>query len=164
MNKHKFTKFCAFSRPRHFQCGAAVVELAIVIVLMTLLAAGIFEFSRAFWYYNALDKGTRDAARYLSALPTSIVNNSSSLSTAVAAAKQRVVDTASSANLNPALGTGDVSVTWDCGACAGGKPDYVTVAVSYSVTIGATLPFIGVTNTSYGPVTLTPHTTMQYMN
>jgi len=42
--------------------GAAVVEFAIVLTLMLLITAGIFEFGRAFEYYDALAKATRDGA------------------------------------------------------------------------------------------------------
>jgi Flp pilus assembly protein TadG len=49
------------------QRGAAVVEFAIVLPLLLLIAFGIFEFGRAIYVYNTLVKATRDAARYYAA-------------------------------------------------------------------------------------------------
>jgi Flp pilus assembly protein TadG len=46
--------------------GAAMVEFAIVVVPLLLLALGVAEFGRAIYQYEALTKATRDAARYLS--------------------------------------------------------------------------------------------------
>lgn len=46
--------------------GAAMVEFAIVVVPLLLLALGVAEFGRALYQYEALTKSTRDAARYLS--------------------------------------------------------------------------------------------------
>ena len=46
--------------------GAAVVEFAIVLVPLILLACGVAEFGRAIHQYEVLTKATRDAARFLS--------------------------------------------------------------------------------------------------
>ncbi|MBI3284992.1 MAG: pilus assembly protein [Burkholderiales bacterium] len=153
------------------QRGAAVVELAIVLVLLTLLAAGIFEFSRAFWYYNALDKATRDPARYLSALTAAEFSNSASLSAAITLAKTMAVNASCGAGMklpdgSCALTTANVEVTCDGSACSSSsKPDHVTVRIiNYSVKIGANLPFVGVVGDNYGDVSLHPSTSMQYMN
>ena len=60
------------------QRGVAAVELGLVFIPLALLAFGITEFGRAVHQYNALDKATRDATRYLSAQgagdPTDISN------------------------------------------------------------------------------------------
>lgn len=53
---------------RKTQRGAAAVELGILILPLMMIAFGITEFGRAFFQYNALLKGTRDAARFLSAV------------------------------------------------------------------------------------------------
>lgn len=47
-------------------CGIALVELAIVLVVLLTIAFGITEFGRAIYQYNTLAKAARDAARYLS--------------------------------------------------------------------------------------------------
>ena len=46
--------------------GAAMVEFAIVVAPLLLLALGVAEFGRALYQYEALTKSTRDAARFLS--------------------------------------------------------------------------------------------------
>ena len=145
--------------------GAAVVEFAIVLSLMLLITAGIFEFARAFQYYDALAKATRDGARLMSAAPKATIN-----SVAVSNAQALVVAAANAANLNPLLTTADVVVTClDAVSapvpCADGTaPTDVEVSISgYSITIGGVMPFVSGT-TSYTGVPLAPHTTMRYMN
>jgi Flp pilus assembly protein TadG len=140
--------------------GAAIVEFAIVLSLMLLITAGIFEFGRAFQYYDALAKATRDAARYMSAAPKATIN-----SVAVGNAQALVVAAANAANLNPLLTTAEVVVTCTPAACADGTaPTDVEVSISgYSINIGGVMPFVSGT-TSYSGVPLAPHTTMRYMN
>jgi Flp pilus assembly protein TadG len=46
--------------------GAAIVELAIVLVPLILLVCGVAEFGCAIYQYDTLTKATRDAARFLS--------------------------------------------------------------------------------------------------
>jgi len=51
--------------------GSAAVEFAIVLIPLVLLVAGVAEYGRAIYQYEALTKSTRAAARYLSEyLPT----------------------------------------------------------------------------------------------
>ena len=145
--------------------GAAAVEFAIVLTLMLLIVAGIFEFGRAFQYYDALAKATRDGARYMSGAPKATIS-----SVAVSNAQGLVVTAANAANLKPQLTTADVVVTClNAGgaavACADGTaPANVEVSISgYTITIGGVMPFVTGT-TSYTGVPLGPHTTMRYMN
>lgn len=46
--------------------GVAAVEFALLLVPMMLLAFGVVEYGRALYQYNAVAKGSRDAARLLS--------------------------------------------------------------------------------------------------
>jgi len=140
--------------------GAAAVEFAIVLTLMLLITAGIFEFGRAFQYYDALAKATRNGARLMSAAPKATIS-----SVAVNDAKALVVATANAANLKPQLANADVVVTCTPAACADGTaPTDVEVSISgYTITIGGVMPFVSGT-TSYTGVPLAPHTTMRYMN
>ena len=140
--------------------GAAIVEFALVLTLMLLITAGIFEFARAFQYYDALAKSTRDAARYMSVAPKATIS-----SVAVGNAKDLVVTAANAANLSPILTTAEVVVTCTPAACADGTaPTDVEVSISgYSINIGGVMPFVSGT-TSYTGVALAPHTTMRYMN
>jgi len=140
--------------------GAAIVEFALVLTIMLLITAGIFEFGRAFQYYDALAKATRDGARYMSNAPKATIS-----SVAVSNAKNLVVTEANAANLSPILTTADVVVTCTPAACADNTaPTDVEVTISgYSINIGGVMPFVSGT-ISYNGVTLAPHTTMRYMN
>lgn len=51
--------------PRH-QGGAVLVELALLLGPLLVLAFGITEFGRAMYQYNAIAKAVRDSARHLS--------------------------------------------------------------------------------------------------
>jgi Flp pilus assembly protein TadG len=105
--------------------GAAIVEFAIVLSLMLLITAGIFEFSRAFQYYDALAKATRDGARYMSAAPKATIS-----SVAVNDAKNLVVTAANAANIKPVLANADVVVTCTPAACADGTQRCIVASIA----------------------------------
>lgn len=156
---------CHYDRQR----GVAAVELAFVLIFLLLLVAGIIEFGRAFWYYDALTKATRDGARLLSMAERDAFTGT------IDTARNRVVAAANTANLQPALDSGNVVVTClnkdfisiacDSGANA---PDNIRVAISrYSIDIGGIFPFLSPTGgdpTKYSGVALAPQTTMRFMN
>lgn len=50
---------------RRGQRGFAMVELALVLVPLILLLSGVAELGRAFYTYNLLAQGVRNATRYL---------------------------------------------------------------------------------------------------
>jgi len=52
--------------PNHRECGAALIELALIMPLLLLLTFITTEFGRAMYEYNSVVKATRDAVRYLS--------------------------------------------------------------------------------------------------
>ncbi len=54
------------ARPSSLQRGVALVEFALILPLLILLALIATEFGRALYQYNTLAKSVRDAARYLS--------------------------------------------------------------------------------------------------
>lgn len=167
-----FFSHCRYARRIATSCqrGAAAVELAIVLAVLLLLAAGIIEFGRAYWYYNALDRATRDAARYLSALPATTMTSSTNIAAAVTTAQNLAVsavsDASYGAHISPAITTSNVNVACDAGACNGTKPANVTVSITgFSITLGAWFPFvIGPSGGKYAAFNLSPHTTMRYMN
>lgn len=51
---------------KHRQAGVALVEFALVLPLLLLLAFIATEYGRALYQYNALTKSVRDAVRFLS--------------------------------------------------------------------------------------------------
>lgn len=155
---------------REKQNGAVAVEFGIVLVFLILIVAGIVEFGRAFWYYDALSKATRDGARMLSLADRATFSTGSFIGDA----KSRVVQNANAANLNPLLTSAEVSVTcldasFSTIGCGSGvsAPANIRVAISgYTINIGGLIPFLSPTGgaaTTYTGVALAPHTTMRYM-
>ena len=59
--------------PRFFKAreGAALVEFTLVAPLLILLMCGMAEFSNAMRQYHVMEKGVRDAGRYLARVPMS---------------------------------------------------------------------------------------------
>lgn len=140
------------------QQGAAVIEFALLLVLLLMFVAGVIEFGRAFWYYDALTKATRDGARYLSNTRASALV---ALDTATQdAAKQMVVSTATQAQV-PSFTSADVTVSCEPNC---DTPVYVTVAINaYPLTIGGWIPiFLPIGSTTWS-TTLSPSTAMRYM-
>lgn len=153
------------------QRGVAAVELAFVIIFLLLLTAGIVEFGRAFWYYDALTKATRDGARMLSVADRDTFSTGSFIGDA----SNRVVQAANAANVKPALSTSNISVTcldddFDAVGCGSGTdaPANVRVAITgYTIDIGGMFPFLSPTggaSKKYSGVALAPQTTMRFMN
>lgn len=58
---------------KHDPKGVAMYEFALTLPILVLLFAGCWEFARGLWAYESLNKGVRDAARYLARVddPTS---------------------------------------------------------------------------------------------
>lgn len=149
------------------QRGAAVVEFALILTLLISLLAGIFEFGRAFWYYDALTKATRDGARLMS-----VSDKATIASAGVQATKNAVVFAVADPDKGagvPDFTTANVDVTclnaaFDPGpACTDGTaPGGVRVQINYPMTIGQFIPFLVGASSSYS-ATLAPHTAMRYM-
>jgi len=145
---------------RRPQSGVAAVEFALVIILLLIIVAGVIEFGRAFWYYDALTKATRDGARFMTEASTANIGGS------VTAAEDLVIDAANAANV-PGFDRNNVEVTCDGAACTNGAaPEVVQVEITgYQVTIGGWIPIFlptggGVTSFTSA---LAPATTMRYM-
>lgn len=157
------------------QKGAAAVEFALVIVILLLILAGIIEFGRAFWYYDALTKATRDGARFMTTVAKGNIGTAAAAPANIPpytsgnplTVRSIVVNAANAANVSPVLTPGNVSVScqdavFQTVSCQDGTaPVNVKVAITgYSVTIGE---WIGFVLPSGGGATFTPHTTMRYM-
>ena len=110
--------------------GAAAVEFALVLPLLLLLVLGVIEFSRVYNVQISLSNAAREGARTMA-----IHNDPARAKTAASLAAPSV---------NPALTTGDVTVS--PAACAAGSA--VTVTIDYEVDLltgyfGVTLPLTG---------------------
>lgn len=139
--------------------GVAAVEMALVLIPLLLIIAGIVEFGRTLWYYNALTKAARDGARMMSMAPEATIKTDSIYG--AVAAQALVLNTAISANVPNASTNLTTTVACDNAPCVNGNaPEYVMVSVSYDVHIGDWFPFIG--NDGWD-VTFEPMTTMRYM-
>ncbi|MDO8775847.1 MAG: pilus assembly protein [Burkholderiaceae bacterium] len=152
------------------QQGGVVVEFALILTLLISLIAGIFEFGRAFWYYDALTKATRDGARLMSVTDKATLNTA--VTGGIALTKSQVAfavaDTVSGAGV-PDFTTDNVEVTclnatYDDATCTDGTaPGGVRVQiVGYTLTIGQFIPFLLGASSSY-TAALSPHTTMRWM-
>ena len=146
------------------QHGGAAVELALVLLVLATMMAGIFEFGRVFWYYNALTKATRDGARMMSISPKATI-----ASVAVGNAKTLVVNSVIAANV-PSFGAANVTVTCltaalAVGTCTDGTaPGGVRVQITgYTITIGLFSPFYVPGSSTSVTANPSPHTTMVYM-
>lgn len=138
--------------------GVAAVEFALLIVFLLAVVTGIIEFGKAFWYYDALVKSTRDGARFLSLSRVSpTVGIDSAL---ITQAKDQMVTAVTAANV-PSFTSADISVSCDPNCTT---PDHVTVSISaYPITIGGWIPVFVPTGTTTWSSTLSPYTTMRYM-
>lgn len=149
-----------FNSIPHKQHGVAAVEFALVIIPLLLIVAGIVEFGRTFWYYNALAKSTRDAARYVSVTrvsPAVGVND-----TVKANAREMVRVAVTSARVPNFNKDNNVDVLCEPADCV--TPVYVTVRIkNYTVPIGGWIPIIFYTGTAAWVARPSPYTTMRYM-
>lgn len=145
------------------QHGGAAVEFALILALLISILAGIFEFGRAFWYYDALTKATRDGARLMS-----VTDKATILTPGVTDAQTLVANAVTDAGV-PNFTVDNVEVTclndtFDDAVCTDNTaPGGVRVQIiDYSMTIGQFIPFLLGGSSSY-TATLSPHTTMRYM-
>ena len=152
-----------FHAPPSLQHGSLIVEFALVLALMITLMAGIVEFGRTFWYYDARSKATRNAARTLS-----VSNPATVASVAVGIARTEVSTAAASAGI-PTFSTANVAVTCldssmnTVNCIDGTSPAGVRVSVTgYSLFLGSMIPFLVGANATY-TVNLAPATTMPFM-
>lgn len=152
------------------QRGAAAVELAIVIIVMLFIVAGIIEFGRAFWYADALTKATRDGARLMSTWDVADIANgvtkaqnlvSAGANDAKVSPSPNVVvecDYSPPASLTPSFIPSYVTCS------SGTKPTIVKVRIDgFEVNVGAWVPFIKIYGSNFGNIPLAPNTTMRYM-
>ncbi len=153
------------------QRGVAAVEFALLIITLLIIVAGIIEFGRTFWYYDALTKATRDGARFLSEVAVDEVGTVAGATTApdCSATHDRtprgIVYCAAVAANVPAFDINDIDVLCDEVACRDDvRPEYVRVAINgYPVTIGGWIPVILPGGATTWDVAVSPSTAMRYM-
>lgn len=146
------------------QRGVAAVELAFILPILLIMLSGIVEYGRALWYYDALAKGARDAARYLS---TRQIGDLSAETSATSTTRAIVADTASQAGVTGFNRFTHLTVSCAPTSCdSAASVTTVTVAVSYPFEIGGWIPLFR-PGSSDAPstftATLVPHVTMRYM-
>jgi Flp pilus assembly protein TadG len=115
-----------FSRER----GQSMTELALILVFILLLLAGVVDLGRAFFTYMALREAAQEGALYGSTNPTDDAN----IETRARNASNLLQDLSSDPNADTS-----VTVTITGGACTGNA---ITVTVSYD-NFPITMPFIG---------------------
>jgi Flp pilus assembly protein TadG len=139
------------SNSKNLQRGVAVVEFAIVIIPLLLITAGIVEFGRVFWYYDALSKATRDGSRYLSKSTLLDMDETKNIVN-YAVSQAKVPNFDKDKNIS-------ITCTPDCA-----NPTFVNVSIiNYSVSVGEWIPFVTSSGVRIFTVSLTPSTTMRYI-
>lgn len=144
--------------------GVAAIELALLLIPLLLIVAGVIEFGRTFWYYDALTKATRDGVRLMSMADKNTITGTKS------EAEELVVAAANNAMVSPPLETENVTVeclnaSYAAQACIdGAAPANVRVTiVNFNVTIGDWIPFVTSNGAPPWGTTLSPSTTMRYL-
>lgn len=164
MNSRLF--FIKFDDSGKFQRGVAAVEFAIIIIPMLLIVAGLIEFGRTLWYYDALSKATRDGARLMATA------DRDAILAAKAQAENFIVMAVNDANVSPTINSSDnvliecLDSSYGVQNCTNGiAPSHVRATiVDFRVNIGEWIPFLtqeGVA--SWNGVVLSPSTTMRYL-
>ncbi len=135
------------------QRGQSLVELAVILVILLLLVAGIVDLGRAFFAYIALRDAAQEGAVYGSICPTdtpAIINR-------VRSSSSTPIDLTDGAHVQVqcffVVGGSDI-------ACGGSSPtagNGVKVRVTYN-NFPVTMPFMG---TILGTQTLTLHAEVQ---
>lgn len=156
--------------------GAAAVEFALVLPVLLLVVAGAVEFGRAFWFYDALSKATRDATRYISIANCFSGESASDCNTRIGGmigeAKNIVTRAATGAGVTNFSPTNvDVRCVTSAGvssACLTGSnvlgASYVSVAViNYGIRLGEWLPLNYSGGAAGYDLGIYPYTTMRYM-
>lgn len=148
--------------------GAAVIEFALVLILLLMILAAAIEFGRVFWYYTALTKASRDGARQMSVLQSfANIGNVRTLVVSEANAARVAQDGAVSVLTNANVAADCLNDAFGVIACDDDNPPvHVRVSiVGFNVALGGWIPLlsnIGESD-SFGVVTLNPQTTMRYM-
>jgi TadE-like protein len=127
--------------------GQSLVELALVVPILMLIAFGVIEFGRAYYQYNTLTKAVRDGARYMS---YHIYNSTEEGNCAKLVVYGNSVGTGSP--ILPGLTTAKIQMLSSGGTTPYSElnpPKYVTVRVD-AYPFSPVIPFINL-NASFSP-------------
>lgn len=146
-------------RSRKHQCGAAAVELALILPILVTLLTVPFFYARCFWHYTAAQKAAQDAARFMSTVPVAEMRSKK-----LASAAQKVAEDIASreiAELAPGKPFDPPQITCDglaCGNSTGKIPNKVRAYVSF----GMADTTFGVIDTGRYGLLITADVTMRY--
>lgn len=141
------------------QRGAAAVEAAIVMFMLTSLLTFPIFFARVLWHYTVAQKAAQDAARYLSTVSASEMK--SPLLAQEAAKIASKIATDEIAELAPGKPIQSPSINcgaFRCGSQAGVVPESVRVMITF----GVFDTFFGVVDTGRYGWTITADVTLSY--
>jgi Flp pilus assembly protein TadG len=130
-------------RRRRSERGAELIELAIVLPILLLILAGIFDFGFLFQRWEALTNAAREGAR-LGTLPTYTTSD----------VQARVTSYLTASGMTPALATINVAYSNQAVSVGGPTISVVTVTVTYPAGMGSLGVIAGMVGGSQGPITL----------
>jgi Flp pilus assembly protein TadG len=150
-------------RLRRENSGAALVEFTILAPLLLSLMCGLAEFGQLLRQYHVMEKGVRDAARYLAAVPvnpacTGVTDPAGYTWANAKAEAQNLAVFGSTTGTTPLVRTwtSTATVTVDDGTClANPRPNGLPLA---KITVTASAPYAGIGMLGYlgfGAPTLT---------
>lgn len=156
------------------QRGIAAVELALILPFIFILMFAMLQFGRVVWQYNAVQKATRDAARFLALMPATDLENFTTASAATLQAKQMIVDAGNDASFHPPIDPGSIQIRFNCGVnsdipCsnsgnASNQITLVSVTLSFDLSDDSFYNFGGAWNAWVGGITLNAGSTMRVPN
>lgn len=111
---------------RQIQCGAAVVEFALVAAFFFTLLIGIMEMGRILFYWNTAAEVTRLGARM--AVVCSQADADGIKSKMVA--------------LLPTLAVGDIDINYQPAGCTSASCEWITASIAPSTPIDTFIPFV----------------------
>ncbi len=140
--KHKLTRLLRDTG------GAAMIEFTLVAPLIIFLGLGAGEFGRALQHHHVLNKGARDAARYLARVPATCPNagvaagsitNASDIANAKNLARTGYVTAGQPALLSYWTNDATITVTVDCFDNSGGIYEGAYTGKTYIPLISVTI-------------------------
>lgn len=118
---------CGPARARR-QRGVAAIELALILSFCALLAPTVVALAQLFYQYSALQNAVHRAARYMSSVPQSEMNNQAQIAALALQAQTMVTEAGIAAGLT-GMRLGNVTVNCDASTCgyAGAAPVSITI-------------------------------------